>query len=349
MHIDKLLLRDFRCHDEFLSDLCPGFNLFLGDNAQGKTSILEAVHYLSSFGSFRTTRAAEMIRHGCPSALVAAKIGDSSLRVTFTKEGRDCLLDRKKTEDRKQWRKLLQTVPFTTADNQIAKSSASVRRKFLDSIVAGQDAAHAKDLGEFKKLLRSRNLLLKKGVDKNSRTLFDTISGQFAQYSEQIVQARVLWMRKLSPLARLAYRKLSGGREDLQLSYRDTGDGQIAQKLSDLMRDECRHRQTLAGAHLDDMILTLDGNAVTQFASEGQQRSVALALRLAQVDLLKGLHGSWPVILLDDVMGELDEGRRNRLIELGNQGAQVILTATEEKWNPGLLTQQKIFQVKKVF
>jgi len=273
VQIAKLLIRDFRCHGEFLVDLSPGFNIFLGANAQGKTSILEAVHYLSVFSSFRTSKPLELIRHGCPSALVAAKLGDHSLRVSFSKEGRTCLLDRKKVDDRSAWRKLLQT--------------------------------------------------------------------------GKIARARQEWMRKLSPLARLAHRKISDGKEDLQLAYLDTGEGDVGAKFIRLSGEERRFRQTLAGAQLDDMILTLDGRSVTQFASEGQQRSVALALRLAQVDLLKGLHGSWPVILLDDVMGELDEGRRNRLIELGNQGAQVLLTATEESWSAAGVADIKKFQIIK--
>jgi len=347
VQIAKLLIRDFRCHGEFLVDLSPGFNIFLGANAQGKTSILEAVHYLSVFSSFRTSKPLELIRHGCPSALVAAKLGDHSLRVSFSREGRTCLLDRKKVDDRSAWRKLLQTVPFTTEDNQIAKAGGVVRRKFLDSIVAGQQPGHAKELLEFKKLLRSRNLLLKKGVDKMNQELFSTITGQFAHASGKIARARQEWMRKLSPLARLAHRKISDGKEDLQLAYLDTGEGDVGAKFIRLSGEERRFRQTLAGAQLDDMILTLDGRSVTQFASEGQQRSVALALRLAQVDLLKGLHGSWPVILLDDVMGELDEGRRNRLIELGNQGAQVLLTATEESWSAAGVADIKKFQIIK--
>ncbi len=347
MQIAKLLLRDFRCHEEFLLDFSPGFNLFLGDNARGKTSILEAAHFLATWSSFRALRSSDMIRHGAESSQVAGKVGESTLRVVFSKEQRQSFIGREKCADRDHWRKLLQTVPFTTADNQIAKAGAGVRRRFLDSLIAAQFAPHAPALVDFKKLLRSRNLLLKKGVDRDSRGLFDTITAQFALASGQIARTRGQWTRKLSPLARLAYRKLSGGGEDLQLSYHDTGEGALGEKLIRLAREERRFRATLAGAQLDDLLLTLDGQPVTQFASEGQQRSVALALRLAQVELLKGLHGSWPVILLDDVMGELDEGRRNRLIELGNQCAQVLLTATEINWDQPQAENSKVFNIRK--
>jgi DNA replication and repair protein RecF len=229
---------------------------------------------------------------------------------------------------------VLRTVVFCTEDVQLVKGAARGRRRFLDLLLSQTYPTYLPLLQRYTRAVRSRNALLRQPVPDPAA--LDSFSRELVKAGEDIIRLRWELVPRLSPLARLAYRRISSDAEELRLDYQPSVKQDFAVELAQSRHREAAYRSTLIGPHRDDLQFLLNDRSASQFGSEGQKRTLAIALKLAQAEYLTGLHGSPPVLLIDDIMGELDLKRRSGFLPLlaraeQSQG-QVFMTATEENW-----------------
>jgi DNA replication and repair protein RecF len=332
-----LRLRDFRNYARLDTDFAPGFHLLLGGNAQGKTNILEAIYLVATLRSFRGVGGAQIIRHGQKGYFVGAKVvgqGEHEVKMYWSASERKLNLDARPVRKLTDYLGTLRAVVFCTEDLQLVKGTARVRRRFLDLLLAQTHPTYLPLLQRYTLALRSRNSLLKQqAVDEAA---LESFSRELLSVGNQLIQLRRELQPRLSPLARLAYRRISDDAEELRLEYQPSVKQDFAVELAKSRSRERTYRSTLVGPHRDDLLLELNGKPAAQFASEGQKRTLAIALKMAQAEYLTGIHGAPPVLLIDDVMGELDAKRRAGLLPLLSRAeharGQVFMTCTEEKW-----------------
>jgi DNA replication and repair protein RecF len=337
MHLAHLRLRDFRNYTRLDVDFAPGFHLLLGDNAQGKTNILEAIYLIATLRSFRGVGGAQMVRHGQKGYFVGGKVvgqGEHDTKMYWSSRERSLSLDAQPVRKLTDYLGVLRTVVFCTEDLQLVKGVARARRRFLDLLLSQTFPAYLPLLQRYTRALRSRNALLKHpGSDAAA---LEGFSRELVKAGEGIIRLRRELVPKLLPLARLAYRRISSDAEELRLDYLPSVKQDFAVELAQSRHREAAYRSTLIGPHRDDLQLLLNDRSAAQFGSEGQKRTLAIALKLAQAEYLTGLHGSPPVLLIDDIMGELDARRRSGflpLLERAEQShGQVFMTATAESW-----------------
>ncbi len=350
MHLAHLRLRDFRNYARLDVDFTPGFHLMLGDNAQGKTNVLEAIYLMATLRSFRGVGGAQMIQHGKSGYFAGGKVVG---RTTHEIKMYWSLRERKLSLDAQPVRKLmdyvgvLRAVVFCTEDLQLVKGTARARRRFLDLLLSQTHPTYLPLLQRYARTLRSRNALLKQRVV--DEMALDGFSRELVKCGEEIVKLRHQLAPRISPLARLAYRRISNDAEELRLEYRPSVEKNYALELAQSRPKERTNRMTLVGPHRDDIELYLNDRPAAQFGSEGQKRTLAIALKMAQAEYLSGLHGAPPILLIDDVMGELDLKRRSGLLPLLERSqqarGQVFMTCTEENWPRELGRELQRWQV----
>jgi DNA replication and repair protein RecF len=341
VHLAHLRLRDFRNYARLDADFAPGFHLLLGDNAQGKTNILEALYLIATLRSFRGVGGAQMVRHGQKGYFVGANVvgqGAREVRMYWSSRERSLSLDGRPVRKLTDYLGVLRTVVFCTEDLQLVKGVARARRRFLDLLLSQTYPAYLPLLQRYTRALRSRNALLKQPVPDPAA--LESFSRELVGAGDEIIRLRRELVPRFSPLARQAYSRIANAAEELRLEYQPSVKMDFAVELAQSRRREAAYRSTLIGPHRDDLQLLLDDRSAGQFGSEGQKRTLAIALKLAQAEYLAGIHGSPPVLLIDDIMGELDEKRRSGflpLLELAHQArGQVFMTATEENWRRDL-------------
>jgi DNA replication and repair protein RecF len=322
-------------------DFVPGFHLLLGDNAQGKTNILEAVYLMATLRSFRGVGGAQMIRHGQKGYFVGGNVigqGEHEIKMYWSARERNLSLDGQPVKKLTDYLGALRTVVFCTEDLQLVKGSARARRRFLDLLLAQTQPGYLPLLQRYMHSVRARNALLKQRT--TDEAALESFSAELVKLGNEIIRARRELVPKFSPLARLAYRRISNDAEELRIEYQPSVKNDFAVELAQSRAREKTFRSTLVGPHRDDLQLLLNEKSAAQFGSEGQKRTLAIALKMAQAEFLAGIHGSPPILLIDDVMGELDVKRRSGFLPLLEQArktsGQVFMTCTEENW-PGEL------------
>ncbi|MGA3163175.1 MAG: DNA replication/repair protein RecF [Verrucomicrobiota bacterium] len=351
MHLAHLRLRDFRNYARLDADFAPGFHLLLGDNAQGKTNILEAIYLMATLRSFRGVGSAQMIRHEQRGYFVGGKIigqGEREIKIYWSARERNLSLDGQPVKKLADYFGVLRTVVFCTEDLQLIKGAGRARRRFLDLLLAQTKPDYLPLLQRYMRAVRARNALLKqRAVDEAA---LDSFSQELVKLGDEIIRARRGLVPKFSPLARLAYRRISNDAEELRIEYRPGVKKDFTVELAQSRSRERTYRSTLIGPHRDDLQLLLNNKSAAQFGSEGQKRTLAIALKMAQAEYLAGIHGSAPVLLIDDVIGELDVKRRSGFLPLLEQArktsGQVFMTATGENWPSELGKDLQRWEVK---
>ena len=337
MHLAHLRLLDFRNYARLDVDFAAGFHLLLGENAQGKTNVLEAIYLLATLRSFRGVGGAQMIRHEQKGYFVGASVISQAVRdikMYWSASQRKLSLDNQVVRKLSDYLGAVRVVVFCTEDVQLIKGTARMRRRFLDLLLSQTHPAYLPLLQRYMHALRSRNAMLKqRALDEAA---LESFSRELIDLGNQIVQQRRDLAPRLSPLVRLAYRRVAPEAEELRLEYQPSVKMDFAVELAQSRARERSYRTTMIGPHRDDVQLLLNDRSAAQFGSEGQKRSLAIALKMAQADYLTGIHGSPPILLIDDVMGELDAKRRAGLLPLlesAHKGrGQVFMTCTEENW-----------------
>lgn len=334
MLLGPVTLHDFRCFPRAAFHPTPGLNLLSAPNASGKSSLLEATCVLLRLQSPRTGALAETIRHGAEGFSLAGRVGDRHLACHLSPTaGRKLLLDDVPQRKSDEYLRAGLVAFFSNEDIELVRGTSSKRRRFLDFLGSQCDAGYLRHLRAYERALRSRNFLLKDGPHRGRELA--AYDGPLLSAGAYLAQVRGQLCAELAPLVDLHVRTISPRGEASALRYERSGGDDFPAALAASAAEERRLRQTVVGPHRDDVALELDGAAAATFASEGQQRTFALALRLAQAALIRARRGTPPVYLLDDVFGELDTERRQRLLGALPADAQRILTTTTWQWLDG--------------
>ncbi len=361
MIVKGIELDFFRNYLHMDAKFSPELNVICGENAQGKTNLLEAVAYLSTASSHRARYDKELIQFGVDSAFIKGEIlsrdRDFTLEARLSRNARKQLFSngvRLKTAG--ELAGVLNTVLFCPEDLYLIREGAVERRRFLDSCICQLRPRYAAALAEYRKLYDQKTRILRDWEEKPSllETL-DDFNLRMAQTGAVLIHYRAHFIRKLREYAPPIHREFSGGREILALRYEtvktvvdpEASPKEIFPQLLDHQEShrqaELDARQCLSGPHKDDLTVELDGMSAKQFASQGQTRTAALSLKLGSREIFFHDTGEWPVLLLDDVLSELDA--RRQAFVLGHiNGGQVFITCCEDEKLEGL-GREKVFRI----
>ncbi len=337
MNLENLSLTNFRNIDQAVLTPAPQFNVFWGDNAQGKTNLLEAIYLLATLKSFRSAKNEDFIRHGKVDCRIAAEVCSLKVRhrmdLSITSQGKSPRIDAKEARYPERYLGLLHPVLFSPEEVGIVKGFPAGRRALLDRAVFQTDQDFLLLARNFSRCLKQRNQLLKNGT--SSKTL-EPWSEQLIQAGARLRQARTIYLNRMVPLLHETYRSISGDKEQADLQY--PGAGEDLQELENSLRADlqrCADRElrqgiTLAGPHRDDPQFLIDGRSLRLYGSQGQQRSYMLAFKTAQIMDLEQRTGQQPVLLLDDMTSELDRRRQGFFFRfLLERRGQVFITTTD--------------------
>ena len=317
----------------------PGLNVLVGDNAEGKTNMLESIYFCSNFASPRTTNDKEMIRfnqdYATVKLIIKKKYRDNSIKIKIDSHKKKyVLVDDIPINRVAELMGVLGVVFFSPQEIKLIQESPDDRRKFLNNALSQQDKTYFRALNDYRKILANKNNLLKKGLTTDQvDTMLDVYDAQLAKEGEFIINKRMNFLNVLSNYSNRANEKLSESEETLSLEYETniSLEGNIQTNLYDsLVKAREKDKQlgyTSVGPHRDDIKIILNGNDARKFASQGQQRSITLAMKLASLYIYRNETGEFPVLLLDDVLSELDLKRQKILLEM-LKDIQIILTCT---------------------
>ena len=347
MRIDSLCLYDWRSYAHARAEFAPGVNLLVGDNAQGKTNLLEAVVYLSQGQSFRTRAQAELVRIGAEFADLQAQISsqerEQSLRAVIfaARRPRQLYVGGVRKKSAADLAGLLPTVLFCPEDLLALKAGAAARRKMIDHTLCQLRPAYAAAVQEYGRCLEQKGRILKDHGDKPGLLeVLPEYNERMARLGAQIIYYRARYIQALDGAARGYHAQFSGDREVLTLRYQTVSTvGDIYAEAPQLyswlrehqeshLRAELESGQCLSGPHRDDLLAELGGLSVKSYGSQGQTRTAAISLKLAERQLLRRQLGEEPVLLLDDVLSELDAGRQDFVLNQLSEG-QVFITCCE--------------------
>jgi DNA replication and repair protein RecF len=349
MYVSEVRLRDFRNYAELQQSLRPGLNLLIGENAQGKTNLLEAICVAAAGSSPRTSQDSQLIRWDQPAAAVRMRIErktrdplelEIQLRRGEARRIRINGVARRRVSDLIG---LANVVVFMASDLEIVKGEPAARRKFLDRELGGLSRSYHWHLGRYRRVLEQRNDALRQQRDgRAGEGALATWDEQLARYGGQLIDKRRRFVEALHSLAPAHYAAQAGEDRRLVIRYhpalnenipapQDAAESMAAikQSLLSWRGEEIRRGVTLVGPHRDDLSLWVGDVDLRLFGSQGEQRTAAIALRLGLRDLVEQTAGEPPILLLDDVLSELDQRRRHGLLEAVSRSDQMIMTGTD--------------------
>jgi len=339
--LSSLKLGQFRCFSAMQCRIGEGATVFVGDNAQGKTSILEAVCIVMRLQSPRTSTLGDVIQFGHEEFAVSAEYDGQQLLFGYGTARRRLMIDNENLRNSGDYLRQSGLVVWMANDDlTLIRGGGEARRRYLDFMGAQLYPVYRPALRDYERALRSRNFLLKRDASPNWKQI-DAYTTILAEHGAALTACRRELVTQLEPFAGQVQREVSGREEVLALTYQAAGGDRLVEALAEAREEEMRRRSTQAGPHRDDVTLMLNGMPAAQFASEGQQRTLALALKLGQARLFRERSGAFPLLLLDDIFGELDPARRNALMAALPEPAQKLITTTHLDWleehlSPGL-------------
>lgn len=328
---------DFRCFEALALEVPEAGAVFVGDNAQGKTSILEAVCILVRLHSPRAGRMANLARFdGAGGFGLAGECWGSGRRVGW--QPRRPMEFRVGGEHRRSQGDYLSDggllVWMGNEDLQLVRGGGEARRRYLDFIGSQVEPGYRRALARYRRALKAKNLLLKDPSPREAE--IESYERVLIESAGLLTRTRIKLVARLDPAAGACQREVAGRDESLRLAYRPAGGEDLAAAIDQARERERRQRVSLVGPHRDELELTINGLPAADFASEGQQRTLALALKLAQGRVLSEARDQRPLWLIDDVFGELDVTRRNALIRALPRDAQTWITTTHLDWLDGV-------------
>ena len=365
MYLSQFSVQGFRNLRKIEMNFDSNVNIFIGKNAQGKTNLLEAIYFLALTRSHRTNSDSELVSFNKEYANLSGNVHKSqielNLRVLITNKGKKVWINRLEQPKLSKYVGQLNAVLFSPEDLELVKGAPALRRRFMDQEFGQINAEYLYFASKYRQVLNQKNNYLKQlARGKVQDTLFlDVLSDQLAGIAAEIIVRRYKFLNYLSKYAQDAYEHISLASEKLTIEYKPSVSEIISQdntekiyhKVLDNFKKmkpaELKRGTTLLGPHRDDIVFKLNGKNAHLYASQGQQRSIALSVKLAEIQLVHKLTNEYPVLLLDDVMSELDHGRQSALLNYIHGKTQTFITTTDlEGISWEIIKKPKIYHVK---
>ncbi|MFZ5645081.1 MAG: DNA replication/repair protein RecF [Bacillota bacterium] len=345
MRVGRLYLSNFRNYKELNWIPHPHLNIVTGDNAQGKTNLLEAVFFCTAGRSFRTAREREVINWQEEECLIKSQVERNNYSVEITvsldKKGAKVFSENGIKKSRGKIFNPILSLSFTPTDLDLIRGSPSERRKWIDLELGPYDYQYLYNLSKYERVLSQRNNLLKDRLTGKPAEFIEPWNQQLVFYGSRIINSRIALLKKIFPVLKEVFGGLTAGKEDITFNYLSSlplEKGMSPEEIEKLYEETVRKRikeellrqQTLFGPHRDDILFFINKKDTRKFGSRGQQRSVVLSLKLSLLKMFYDEYGEYPVLLLDDVFLELDIHRRKGLDNLLEGEGQVFITSNRE-------------------
>ena len=364
MKLTELNLHHFRNYDEDQVEFSPQINVLIGENAQGKTNLLESIYVLAMTRSHRTNNDRELIEFGKDAAqikgTVQRELGSLKLELDIGKHGKKAKANHLEKARLSEYLGQLNVILFAPEDLALVKGAPTVRRRFIDMEFGQVSPKYLHDLTQYRDILKQRNRYLKQlqSHEAQDQLYLEVLSEQLAAVGGAIISQRVKFLSELEGYAQELHQSITQGRENLTFEYssavKDAStltEVELSEALMDLYRQnqskEIFQGTTLYGPHRDDVRFLINHKNVQTYGSQGQQRTTALSVKLAEIDLMKNQTGEYPILLLDDVLSELDGARQTHLLKTIQDKVQTFLTT------PGLsdvarnlIKEPRIFHIR---
>lgn len=349
MKLEQLTLSNYRNYEELNLKFNRGLVIFAGENAQGKTNLLESIYLLSLAKSHRTNKDQDLIRWNQDQASVQALIKTQHyplpLEIFLSSKGRKLTLNHIEQARRSSFIGKLNAILFAPEDMQLVKGGPALRRKFLDAEISQAHPIYLNALMTYSKVLKQRNQYLKQHgySDQFDSIYFDILTDQLIESALDVIRYRLNFIKHLETLSQPLHAHLSNQRDSLRLDYKSSSsrlnyEGEdLGSQFKTLFQDETTIKREKAlgvtqyGPHRDDLIFYINDKLASDFASQGQQRTLVLSIKLAEIELLNELKGEYPILLLDDVLSELDDHRQHLLMSMIEGRVQTFLTTASIK------------------
>ena len=345
MKLTNLQLQNFRNYESVQLEFTDGVHVFIGENAQGKTNLMESIYALAMTKSHRTTNDKELIGWNKEFATIKGTVEKAAtktnLELQFSKKGKIAKVNYLEQKRLSSYLGNLNVILFAPENLTLVKGSPQNRRKFVDMELGQMSSLYLYDLVEYNRVLKQRNTYLKQLAIKKKQPdeYLEVLSEMLSDLASKIVFHRLDFMKQLEALAIPIHDQLSLGREKFSVSYQATiplEDGLTPSQMKEIYINQFKKNQTreadqattLIGPHRDDLIFYLNEIPVQTYGSQGQQRSTVLSLKLAEIELMKLSTGEYPLLLLDDVLSELDDDRQTHLIKAIENKVQTFITTT---------------------
>ncbi|GAA4076932.1 DNA replication/repair protein RecF [Amphibacillus indicireducens] len=345
MYIKNLKLLHYRNYDELDLIFDNGINVIIGENAQGKTNLMEAIYLLAFTRSYRTSKDKELIQWDQNYAKIEGTIIKRNqqfpLEIQLSSKGKKAKLNHLEQRRLSDYIGALNVVMFAPEDLNLVKGNPQVRRRFIDMEIGQIQPVYIYHLGQYQKILKQRNHLLKSLQRKQTDNLImlDVLTEQLIEHACIVIEKRFIFLELLRHWAIQIHKRISQEREQLEINYQATIDvleTDNKEKISNIYLEKFkqnRHKEiergtTLYGPHRDDLIFFINQRDVQKYGSQGQQRTTALSLKLAEIELIKQEVGEYPVLLLDDVLSELDQYRQSHLLDTIQGKVQTFVSTT---------------------
>ena len=365
MNIERLQLTNYRNYESLTLDFSDKINVFIGENAQGKTNVMESIYVLAMAKSHRTANDKELIRwdadYGKIEGVINKRYGSIPIELTVSKKGKKGKINHLEQTKLSNYIGQMNVVMFAPEDLNIVKGSPQIRRRFIDMEIGQISPVYLHDLLTFQKVLKQRNHLLKSNHGKASLAsdvMFEIYTEQYISAAVKIIRKRFQFMELLQAWAEPIHEGISRGLEKLVIKYRPVSGieaslseeemrNYLKQKLDEVKMREIDRGVTLIGPHRDDLQFFVNDYDVQVYGSQGQQRTTALSLKLAEIELIKQETKETPILLLDDVLSELDDHRQSHLLNTIQGEVQTFVTTTSvDGINHETIKHAKLFHVK---
>lgn len=365
MHITHLKLKNYRNYEQLDLSFADKVNVIIGENAQGKTNLMEAIYVLAFTRSYRTPRDNELIRWEQEFAKVEGQIMKRNrtfpLEIIISKRGKKARLNRLEQQRLSHYIGALNVVMFAPEDLSLVKGAPQIRRRFIDMELGQIQPKYIYHLGQYQKILKQRNHLLKQMQRREvkDKTVLEVLTDQLVEHASILLEKRFEFLELLRSWATPIHRQISRQVEQLEIKYiptvnvsEGTNKGKIEKiyqdKFYDIQENEIDRGTTLVGPHRDDLAFYINNKDVKTYGSQGQQRTTALSVKLAEIDLIKNEVGEYPILLLDDVLSELDDYRQSHLLSTIQGKVQTFVSTTSvEGLHHETLEKAEIFCVNK--